>query len=86
LTFAPPRPARAAASLRIAFIGVVMRVHDRARNGLAKENGDRRAARMGLDARAARNGGIDGVGRSSKGGAQLLGVIAGQGARKHNGD
>jgi hypothetical protein len=51
---------------------------DRARRGLAAQDGERRPG--------APQRGIDKVHHSSKGGALVFGVHAGVGARKQNGD
>ena len=60
---------------------------DRPRHGLAAQDGDRRrAARWGVKARGAPRQEIDGVHHSNKGGAQVLGIDAGVGAREQNGD
>ncbi|MGO9771072.1 MAG: hypothetical protein ACLPSW_16295 [Roseiarcus sp.] len=57
-----------------------MVVSDRPSCGSTKQGRERRAAR------SAASETIDGVDHSSKGGAQVLGIFAGDGARKHNGD
>ncbi len=57
-----------------------MVVSDRPSCGSTKQGRDRRAART------AASEAIDGVDHSSKGGAQVLGIFVGDGARKHNGD
>jgi hypothetical protein len=74
------RPARqieeAADSATFVFIGVSTAVRDRPRHDLAAPDGGRGAPSEEIDV----------TDHSSKGGAQLLGVHAGAGARGHNGD
>jgi len=68
----------AGASARTVFIGVSMMLADRSGRGSAAGEGDR--------GRAARRRRIGKVHRSSKGGARVLGVHAGVGAQRQNGD
>ncbi len=64
-----------------------MVVRDRPRYGLSAQDGiRRRAAGGGANARGAPRQEIDGVNHSSKGGARVLGIDAGVGARQQNGD
>jgi hypothetical protein len=60
---------------------------DRPRHGLAAQHGDRRrASRRSAKAGGAPRQEIDVVRHSSKGGARVLGIHAGVGAREQNGD